>query len=839
MQDTNQCGWSTELDSCSIRPSLSYVQGINSRRFDLRGLACVVSLLAVAMFAREAGAVQPEDGDIAVVVPSFPFEIDGDQFELEGQPVFLHILCYQPLEPGQGIHDGIREQRVRDDLRRLAAYRSSSEPIILRVYAQPTDPQPIRMPQIFYDGVRELGFWLIRDIYFDEDYRADDANELGKLKVDAVISEVEDANALDRIFAWEIGNEFTPTDPNRLEKFVSTMCQYIKESMADANHPERLGASDWVTWARSTRCDPLYTHPSGSPIEVPCLDYYSINAYPYDPERIRDHQGGPVTGTPFAGYLAALKEHLPGKPLVISETGLPDGPSAVSGDQPMLHPWYPTYRYGGLGSEQVAEGLADRYWDARLLGIRPWRGPNEPNIHVAGLAFFEWNDEWHKDPNISEPNEQSDHPEEHFGLVRFDGPLNSPEARYKLQQETVRGVFTMRFPCEAVTVSLAADDTELPTNGSTTIRATTIGATPPVRFRWESSRGRIVGDSDTVRFHASGWALGCTTITAVAIDSLGQANAGSTCVNVWAPGDANEPTLELLTLGVGSFGSGARASGRIRNIDPNEHKVVVYLHTDRLYVQPRGDMTSTWGRPDGFWWTSIDNQYDGDLVAWVVPLGFDPLDYDPSDANYSYPGWNPPGAIASGSMTEINDGDNDLIPDANEFDPNQGRYDDPDQDVADNHEEFLAGTHPSSYGNDSDGDTLWDNWEYRYFGTLDYGPDDDPDNDGRVNSDEMDPNVGTHPGRTSVDVDQDGLPDRWERRMFGDLGQAPDDTWNHSHTVLDGYELGLTRVRWRIGTGPWHWYHCGPGTVGAAVMTAMFMLGAVVLRAASRSRPRQ
>jgi hypothetical protein len=47
----------------------------------------------------------------------FPFVMSGDHFCYNGSPVFLHILCYQPLEPCEGLFDQIHEARVQDDLR--------------------------------------------------------------------------------------------------------------------------------------------------------------------------------------------------------------------------------------------------------------------------------------------------------------------------------------------------------------------------------------------------------------------------------------------------------------------------------------------------------------------------------------------------------------------------------------------------------------------------------------------------------------------------------------------------------------------------------------------------
>jgi hypothetical protein len=691
----------------------------------------------------------------------FPFTIAGSQFLRDGVPVFLNAIGYQPLEPGQAIADAIRETRVQDDLRRLADFRGGPDPLLLRVYAQPTAQLPIRMPKSFYDGLRHLGMYVVRDIYFQDNYLASDALAKGRANVDAVINEVASVGAMDRIFAWEIGNEFranTAAEVAGLQDFLGAMRTYIKARLAE---PGREGCSNWVTWASWPPADPLRT--DGTRFVPPDLDYYSINAYSYDPERIRDHQAGPVTGTPYAGYLAALKAQLPDKPLVISETGLPDSPSAVGTDQESLPPLAPSYRRGHLTDEQVAEGLADRYWDIRLSGV------------VAGFSLFEWNDEWHK---VGNPTVHDDHPEEYFGIVRFD--TDPIEARSKLQLETVRDLFTMQLPAAApVITGLSAQSTTLSSAGTTTIRAlVSPDAVGPVRFRWEASRGVIVGDSDTVQFDAAGRALGTATVTAVAIDARGHATRESIAIAITPSGS---PGLEALTLGT------QRASGQVTNVDLDQFQVVAYIQTNQLYVQPYTDAKSIWVGPDGYWWTPVFNGFNGQLVAWVVPKSYDPPLTLPI-------GSSPPGAIAMARLAFGNDADNNLLPDPWQPASAPGRYADPDGDGANNLEEFLAHRSPTVPDNDDDSDGLPDTWERRFFGTSSAdNAGDDPDGDGLTNRMELD--MAIHPGRTAVDRDRDGLPDNWERRTWGNLTPRPDDDPDgDGRTIRDAYELDLAQV---------------------------------------------
>jgi len=213
-----------------------------------------------------------------------------------------------------------------------------------------------------------------------------------------------------------------------------------------------------------------------------------------------------------------------------------------------------------------------------------------------------------------------------------------------------------------------------------------------------------------------------------------------------------------------------------------------------MYVQPDLSMKSIWIRPDGYWWTKVVNDYDGDLICWLVPSSYVPTNLPP--------GSDPPeNTIATGTLTIANDNDNDLLPDAWEvqyfgaIEPND-RYDDHDMDLANNLEEFLAGTSPlDDSDNDSDGDNLPDNWEKIFFGTTElYDDANDPDGDDLKNFEELD--LGLHPGRSAADTDRDGLPDLWEIRLFGNYDMDADENPDGDcHGNLEEYELGLDPTR--------------------------------------------
>jgi hypothetical protein len=114
-------------------------------------------------------------------------------------------------------------------------------------------------------------------------------------------------------------------------------------------------------------------------------------------------------------------------------------------------------------------------------------------------------------------------------------------------------------------------------------------------------------------------------------------------------------------------------------------------------------------------------------------------------------------------------------------DLSQGPDDDYDGDGHSNLNEYNISdpTDPKKIPSDKDGDTLPDSWEQEHFGNLNQGPDDDFDGDGYSNLVEY--NEGYSPSNSLItpeDTDGDSLPDSWEQKYFGDLTQDSFDDYD-------------------------------------------------------------
>lgn len=199
-----------------------------------------------------------------------------------------------------------------------------------------------------------------------------------------------------------------------------------------AGHEAAAGTSAPVAFVNWPTTDPL-DHPD-EPLESEDLagvdarhvvaepswpggTFASFHAYPYYPDVLRHDRSyarALVDGEPdgYAGYLADLRRHFAGMPVLVTETGVPSSlGSAHEGT-----------RGRDQGGHTEAVALTT---DAELLGV----------VHGAGLggAFvFSWTDEWFKTTWNTQPRQSVVHPERRalwhdpltneqwFGLVAHD-----------------------------------------------------------------------------------------------------------------------------------------------------------------------------------------------------------------------------------------------------------------------------------------------------------------------------------------------------------------------------------------------------------------------------------
>ena len=90
----------------------------------------------------------------------------------------------------------------------------------------------------------------------------------------------------------------------------------------------------------------------------------------------------------------------------------------------------------------------------------------------------------------------------------------------------------------------------------------------------------------------------------------------------------------------------------------------------------------------------------------------------------------------------------------------------------------------------ADDDGVSNQCEMTYFGTLDHGPNDDPDGD-LVNNFQECMIIGSNPNSYNLDNDGDGLLDWWELSYFADLTVSSPNVDSDGDGVLDSVEFTL------------------------------------------------
>ncbi|MBB5353123.1 hypothetical protein HNR46_003376 [Haloferula luteola] len=214
------------------------------------------------------------------------------------------------------------------------------------------------------------------------------------------------------------------------------------------------------------------------------------------------------------------------------------------------------------------------------------------------------------------------------------------------------------------------------------------------------------------------------------------------------------------------------------------------------------------GTGDGMndWWEDF---YFGDLTTATDPYGDNDNDGFDNIAEYdafSDPA-NPdsfPGDIDADGLNDLWEdryfGNNDGIVTLDDVYVTDDTEADLDSDGFTNKQEADGtpiGSNPNdaaSVPGDADADGLDDQWEIDFFGAIDTQTGSE-DSDGDLYTNEEEENAGTDPNdiESFVDSEPDGLNDRWEEQVFGDLTTANDpnaDSDSDTYSDFDEYLEG-------------------------------------------------
>ena len=390
------------------------------------GVGLVAVLLVSAVYSL---------GTAEEALPALPkVEIEGDFFTLDGQPFLIKGVSYSPVYPGEDNRSRIRGADVQRDFDQM-----QSIGINTIVIYRPLDEEVYR--EAHKRGLRILqGIWTNRE---PNDFQRKSFKESVKRKIIFVIDKVlggNNINYADTLLGFFIGAEWDP----------------VSVDTTDAKHPsQRPYQGDYYTtadYATATvrflaeMCDFgrqyanerygrdfFFSHINWPPIEhmlyPDFLDFMMFNVYSYWPPEVATFSKGSFAPTSYQGYIEAIKEQYPGKPLIISEFGYSTAP-----DNPAE---------SGNNERDQAMGLIARWHD--IMTAKP---------SLAGGVIFEWNDEWWKQNRVAArvtriedlSFHQTEDPEEWFGLIGIDGPSNKDyTVRPKHAFHTVKRMYSDAF----------------------------------------------------------------------------------------------------------------------------------------------------------------------------------------------------------------------------------------------------------------------------------------------------------------------------------------------------------------------------------------------------------
>jgi hypothetical protein len=158
-------------------------------------------------------------------------------------------------------------------------------------------------------------------------------------------------------------------------------------------------------------------------LDAPFLDFRSVNAYPY---AVREHLPPRESRGPkmFLDWIESVKSRHPGRPLLVTETGL-----SVSPQAPHVGP--PGYGYGGNTPEEQAQHL-----------VHTWQDLSAAPLPVAGMCVHEYLDAWGKVGKEDALRHEPGDVDEWFGRVSIEPEGRGDATRPRRAYEALRTIWT-------------------------------------------------------------------------------------------------------------------------------------------------------------------------------------------------------------------------------------------------------------------------------------------------------------------------------------------------------------------------------------------------------------
>lgn len=400
-----------------------------------RVLLLLLTVVAIPSLAQKTAAIQPDTPEPARFVVRGSVILDRVRGDA---PVRFRGIGYSPYLRGES---AAREQDPGNDDRydgHLATVRWLNADY-LHVF-------PARMPAAFFQALDRTDLVYGQDVWIKPrapDFLAEDYQQAAAARVRAAIDYAYRVGRPDRLVLFSIGDELSPVaiaDTDRLHPQVHDFAG--KRLRVAGRTPTEVALARVIDAAmdyeltrygrRHLYCHTSFTHVG--PLARPDLDVapasallpdlgdlVCLNVYTYARGVVTSPPGS-VTGTSYQGYLEGLTA-LTDKPVFVTQAGLSTSPYEPKPQVP---------GFGGHRVDAVPRTLR-AIWD----DIRTARGGER----LAGLAFFELNDEWWKSGETwSDPDSHADEdPEEWFGLYALeDGRRLVPKGDIP---QTVRELF--------------------------------------------------------------------------------------------------------------------------------------------------------------------------------------------------------------------------------------------------------------------------------------------------------------------------------------------------------------------------------------------------------------